>query len=126
MDAGTDWKDFHFLNTVLFEATEKNPGIIDITRAQLVYRPSSQHSGIAALEGLVVDYAVRLPLNYVFNRQTMRSYNSLFVYLMKIRHAKSCLERMSYRSLHNHLGRASSLKIFFGTKNKLLWFVKWV
>jgi hypothetical protein len=123
MDANADWRDFHFLNISLLEAVESNPGVIDISRVQLSYRSKQSSSrGASALDGLALEYFTHAPLNYIFNRQAMRSYNSFFVFLIKIQRAKSSLERISFRALNR--STRSALKVFFGTRSRLLWFVK--
>ena len=126
MDAGADWKDFHFLNTAMIEAAENNPGVIDASRVQLTIRSKSWNvNWMTALDGLVIEYSVQAPLNYVFNRQAMRSYNSMFAFLVKIQRAKTSLERISFRAFK--LGPTNAkrgFKIFWGTRSKLLWFMK--
>lgn len=89
------------------------------------YKAPTYSRAIGSLAGLNVDYEAPFPLIYIFNRRTLGIYNDIFVLLLQIRRAKSALDNILVRnSTNNSLRSYEELKVFYGTRNKLSWFVK--
>ncbi|TFK55410.1 hypothetical protein OE88DRAFT_1764883 [Heliocybe sulcata] len=112
MDTGQQWTDFHFLNTSFSDIINARAGKarwIDTALVRLAYRGTrAKNRTIRILEGLQMEYAVPFPLTYIFGPQAIRSYNSLFVFLLQLRRAKSVLD---------------SILVFYAIRSKLSWFV---
>ena len=78
-------------------------------------------------DGLTIDYAAPFPLGFIIGTDTKRIYSAIFVLLIKIRRAKVFLDNILLRSSSENTPKdRDELKIFYATRSKLSWFVKYV
>ncbi|KAI5993575.1 Spc98 family-domain-containing protein [Pisolithus albus] len=127
MDAQQHWTDFHSLNSTfsdIIELSESN--WIDPSLVRLSYRGNKAASAsqtVNVIDGLLAEYAVPFPLTYIFTPSVLQSYCSIFVFLLKIRRAKSVLEQILLRSAVANAALRSELKVFYAMRGKLSWFI---
>jgi hypothetical protein len=131
MDGNQAWSDFHFLNTAFSDVMDTiSTKWVETSLVRLSYRGNRDKAAnrtVKAFDGLLVEYAVPFPLTYVFGPRVLQVYNSILVFLLQIRRAKSVLERILVRgsiSSPAHLG--SDSKILYAMRGKLSWFIKYV
>ncbi|KAH8834345.1 Spc98 family-domain-containing protein [Flagelloscypha sp. PMI_526] len=122
------WADFHFLNTAFRDVVSSNRSEwINSSFVRLSYSPNTLHSPhsivrtVKALDGLRLEYAVPFPLHYIFTPVAMKKYSDLFVYLTKLRRAKSVLERILLKGESGRMGE--EVKIFYAMRGRLSWFI---
>jgi gamma-tubulin complex component 5 len=124
MDMNPSWTDFHFLNTAFGDVVEaSSTNWIKLSLVRLSYRGSKDkavHRTVRALEGLLAEYAVPFPLTFIFGPRILQVYDSIFIFLLQIRRAKTVLERILVRGATAH----DSSKAFYAMRGKLSWFVK--
>jgi gamma-tubulin complex component 5 len=122
------WSDFHFMNSAFRDAAEAVSGKnrwIDSNLIRLSYKkqmhtqPSNR--SVQAVHGLTVEYAVPFPLTYICGPKALRRYGDVFTLLLQIRRAKVALELTLARG--GDL-RSPNLKVFYATRAKLTWFLK--
>ncbi|KAJ4479162.1 Spc98 family-domain-containing protein [Lentinula aciculospora] len=131
MDSKQNWTDFHFLNTAFSEMISASNSVsnieefIETSLIRLSYRGASLKQKnatrtIKALDGLSLEYAVPFPLTYIFTPVNLQIYNEIFVFLLRIRRAKSLLEIILVRGAS---GSHPGLKAFYAMRSRLSWFV---
>lgn len=76
---------------------------------------------VKIMDGLSLEYAVPFPLIYIFTPVNLQIYNEIFVFLLRIRRAKSLLEKILVRGAS---GSNPGLKAFYAMRSRLSWFVK--
>ena len=129
MDTNSSWTDFHFLNTAFVDVMEGSSiKWIKPSLVRLSYRGSKDravHRTVRAIEGLLAEYAVPFPLTFIFGPRVLQVYDSIFVFLLQIRRAKTVLERILVRgAVANSAHDSDSSKVFYAMRSKLSWFVK--
>jgi len=128
MDSQQAWNDFHFLNSAFRDVVEAtNSDWIDASLIRLSYRGNKAAtitSTVKVVEGLLVEYTLPFPLTYIFTPNVLKSYCSLFVFLLQVRRAKCVLERILFRGAVTNVGLRSELKVFYAMRGKLSWFIK--
>ncbi|KIJ13301.1 hypothetical protein PAXINDRAFT_117334 [Paxillus involutus ATCC 200175] len=127
MDSQQPWNDFHFLNSAFSDVVESsNSNWIETSLIRLSYRGNTAmkiSTTVKAIDGLLVEYAVPFPLTYIFTPNVLRSYCSIFVFLLQIRRAKSVLERILLRGAVTNPGLRNEIKVFYAMRGKLSWFI---
>ncbi|KAI9569285.1 Spc98 family-domain-containing protein, partial [Boletus coccyginus] len=127
MDSQQAWNDFHFLNSAFRDVVDSaNSDWIDASLIRLSYRGNrgtTISSTVKAIEGLLVEYTLPFPLTYIFTSSVLKSYCSLFVFLLQVRRAKCVLERILLRGAVTNVGLRSELKVFYAMRGKLSWFI---
>jgi gamma-tubulin complex component 5 len=129
MDNHQQWTDFHFLNSAFAGVVEaqKNKWI-QTALVRLAYRGPKERSvsrTVRAIDGLMVEYAVPFPLTYIFTARILQVYGTVFVFLLQIRRAKTCLERFLLRgAVANAYRMRMELKAFYAMRSRLSWFIK--
>jgi gamma-tubulin complex component 5 len=129
MDCNQDWDDFHFLNTAFGDVVESaSTKWVKTSLVRLSYRGSKDkaiHRTVKAIDGLQIEYAVPFPLTYIFGPHILQVYDSILVFLLQIRRAKSVLERILVRgAIASSPHATDKLKVFYAMRSKLSWFVK--
>jgi gamma-tubulin complex component 5 len=131
MDAGQAWNDFHFLNTAFGDVLEASSSKwVEASLVRLSFRGSKDQAinkTVRSINGLLMEYAVPFPLTYVFGPRVLQAYNSIFVFLVQIRRAKSVLERILVRGgIANSVHLGGDAKVLYAMRSKLSWFIKCV
>lgn len=125
--------DFHSLNTAFHDiiSSSSSPSSIKPSLVRFFFRPpanlpsSTHRSTVKILEGFILDYTLPFPLTYIFTPESMyRVYGRVFVFLMQIRRAKTCLDVKEDLKVRSERGEG---KVFYyALKARLGWFVKYV
>ncbi|KAJ4465152.1 Spc98 family-domain-containing protein [Lentinula edodes] len=126
-----DWTDFHFLNTAFSEVIAASNSVsnfeefIETSLIRLSYRGGNMKEKLTSrtvkvMDGLSLEYAVPFPLTYIFTPINLQIYNEIFVFLLRIRRAKSLLEKILVRGAS---GSNPGLKAFYAMRSRLSWFV---
>ncbi|KAJ3868968.1 Spc98 family-domain-containing protein [Lentinula novae-zelandiae] len=126
-----DWTDFHFLNTAFSEVITASNSVsnfgefIETSLIRLSYRGGNMKEELTSqtvkiMDGLSLEYAVPFPLIYIFTPVNLQIYNEIFVFLLRIRRAKSLLEKILVRGAS---GSNPGLKAFYAMRSRLSWFV---
>ncbi|EIN10987.1 hypothetical protein PUNSTDRAFT_112771 [Punctularia strigosozonata HHB-11173 SS5] len=124
MDSDLQWHDFHFMNSAFRDtamASSTRSRWIDSSLVRFSYRRRMQEhnpkQSVYVIDGLMLEYAVPFPLTYICGPKALRVYNSIFVFMLQIRRAKSALERTWLKS-----GGPCSIALH-AMRSRLLWFV---
>ncbi|KAJ3854196.1 Spc98 family-domain-containing protein [Lentinula lateritia] len=131
IDSKQDWTDFHFLNTAFSEVVTAGNSVsnfgefIETSLIRLSYRGGNMKEKLTSrtvkiMDGLSLEYAVPFPLTYIFTPVNLQIYNEIFVLLLRIRRAKSLLEKILVRGAS---GSNPGLKAFYAMRSRLSWFV---
>jgi gamma-tubulin complex component 5 len=131
MDNQQHWSDFHFLNSAFVDTVEsERTNWIRPSLVRLAYRGNKDRAinrTVRGFDGLIVDYAVPFPLTYIFTPRVLQVYNSVFVFLLQVRRAKSVLERILVRDVITIASQPrTEMKAFYAMRSRLAWFVKCV
>jgi gamma-tubulin complex component 5 len=130
MDNNQSWNDFHFLNAAFSDVlAAMSSEWVEPSLVRFSYRGSKDKAinhTVEAIDGLFMEYAVPFPLTYIFGPRILQVHNSVFVFLLQIRRAKSVLERILARgSITRSTSLGSDLKALYAMRSKLSWFTKY-
>lgn len=129
MDAGLPWNDFHFLNGAFRDSIAASScKWLETSLMRMSYQPTGRDSiarTVTALEGLILDYQVPFPLNYMLGPVSIRSYCRVFVLLLQLRRCNVILRSMDFNrsSYANGNMTSETLRTFYGLRAKLVWFI---
>ncbi|KDQ64207.1 hypothetical protein JAAARDRAFT_219284 [Jaapia argillacea MUCL 33604] len=128
MDTRQHWSDFHFLNSTFTDIVQSSTKKwVEPSLVRLSYRGNKDSSitrTVKAIDGLAIEYAAPFPLTYLFGGRAIGIYNSILVFLVQMRRAKSVLDRILVRGAIGGMGReGSELKMFYAMRSKLSWFI---
>ncbi|KAG9045495.1 hypothetical protein FS837_006237 [Tulasnella sp. UAMH 9824] len=126
MDAGLPWNDFHFLNGAFRDSIAASScNWLEASLMRMSYQPTGRDSivrTVTALEGLILDYQVPFPLNYMLGPASIRSYCRVFVLLLQLRRCNVILRSMDFNrsSYQNGNITGETLRTFYGLRAKLV------
>ncbi|XP_013414718.1 gamma-tubulin complex component 5 isoform X2 [Lingula anatina] len=96
------WQDMSFLNVALHDTLQAHfPQEADklFVSVQSTGEKGRDRHPIQALEGLTLHYKVPWPVDVVINTKCQEIYNKIFQFLLQIKRAKFCLDRLKFDDL---------------------------